>query len=403
MSYDLTKHIDASALKIFAERVRDKFVSKDKFFYMLTHIDNWSDIQTAVRMGLAPLLFPVGYEFTMPDSDTGNTLTWVVRGHDHHKAADESLKHTMTLELKNLYSDANGSYKQLIFDSREAFYYCSQPLSAGTYNFTWDYATEKLVNGTYQFTLTQPVPAGGQIYLNTIGATNAITGCTISTYADIGAAEVVESDIIVTEGSEGTDLGTISIHSRSSENLNCGQRAVFGSNNYAQSAVRQWLNSASAAGAVWKPQTKFNRAPSWSNTFKGFMHGLPADFLESVQPAIIPCYTTGNFEIESLDGTEFTTNQVYNLTDKFFLLSRPELYGTWDSTTYKDGEQIEYYKDMTSTELIKYDQAGTARGAMLRSPASSFSGYERSVTSLGSLGQMNAYANGGVAPACIIA
>lgn len=133
------------------------------------------------------------------------------------------------------------------------------------------------------------------------------------------------------------------------------------------------------------------------------MHGLPADFLAVVEPTVIPCRTNGVFECASLDGTEFTINQVYELKDKFFLLSRPEIYGTWDSTTYKDGELLDYYDGLTNTERKKYDNGGTVRYAWLRSPSPSGAGGARIVFTDGSLSSSGAYNSNGVAPACIIA
>ena len=133
------------------------------------------------------------------------------------------------------------------------------------------------------------------------------------------------------------------------------------------------------------------------------MHGLGDDFIGAVQPAKIACRTNSVFEVDSLDGTEFAVNQVYELEDKFFLLSRPEIYGTYDSTSYKDGTQLEYYEGLTQTELIKRDAAGSARHAWLRSPYPSHANGERTVTTDGSLDYGNALHAHAVAPACIIA
>ena len=154
---------------------------------------------------------------------------------------------------------------------------------------------------------------------------------------------------------------------------------------------------------MWTPTNKFDRAPSWAATYNGFMHGLPADFLAVVESAVIPCRTNSICECASLDGTEFTINQVYELKDKFFLLSRPEIYGSWDSTVYKDGELLDYYDGLTNAERKKYDNGGTVRGAWLRSPNPSYAGYARIVHTDGSLYSSNAYNSTGVAPACIIA
>ena len=369
----------------------------------LMAVNTWEDIKNAVRLGLGATLFPVGYEFTTEDATTGAVITWVVRGHDHHTAANGKLEHTMTLETKYVYGNSAGSYLSLVFDAYEALYYAAEELPAGTYNFIWNYDTSAVVSGTYQFTLTKPVPAGGQIVLGTNSNSTAITSCKIATYATVAGTAAIESGIVVTAGDGGANLGTINNYSTDNENLNCAQRVVFGSNNYAQSAARQWLNSGAAAGGVWTPTNKFDRAPSWATTKAGFMSGLPAEFLAVVQPAAIPCRTNSVFEVNSLDGTEYTVNKFYELRDKFFLLSRPEIYGDWDSATYKDGERLEYYEGLTNTERKKYDAAGSARYCWLRSPYPGNASNERPVNTDGSLNYSHAFRAYGVAPACIIA
>ena len=366
----------------------------------LTAVNTWEDIKNAVRLGLGEKLFPVGYEFTTEDSVTGAVLTWVVRGHNHHAAANDKLEYTMTLEAKYVYGAASGTYKSLVFDATEALYYAAEELPAGTYNFTVaNQAWYTADNGkVFQFTLTKAVPAGGQIVMSmTYNAT--LEGKTVKTYASATSAAAIETATL-TEGSEGTSLGTTD---GKSENVNHMHRAIFGSNNYAQSAARQWLNSDAAAGAVWAPSNIFDRPPSWNTSSSGLMLGLPADFLAAVQPAVIPCRTNSIYELNSLDGTEFAINQVYELHDKFFLLSRPEIYGTWDSATYKDGELLEFYEGFTDTERIKYDAAGSARYWWLRSPYPGHAYIERYVYASGALGYTSAYNGHGVAPACIIA
>ena len=366
----------------------------------LTAVNTWEDIKNAVRLGLGAKLFPVGYEFTTEDSVTGAVITWVVRGHNHHAAANDKLEYTMTLEAKYVYGAASGTYKSLVFDATEALYYAAEELPAGTYNFTVaNQAWYTADNGkVFQFTLTKAVPAGGQIVMSmTYNAT--LEGKTVKTYASATSTAAIETATL-TEGSEGTSLGTTD---GESENVNHMHRAIFGSNNYAQSAARQWLNSDAAAGAVWAPSNIFDRPPSWNTSYSGLMLGLPADFLAAVQPAVITCRTNSIYELNSLDGTEFTINQVYELHDKFFLLSRPEIYGTWDSATYKDGELLEFYEGFTDTERIKYDAAGSARHCWLRSPHPGDAGGERYVRTSGALSIYGAYNAIGVAPACIIA
>ncbi|MGN1111570.1 MAG: DUF6273 domain-containing protein [Acutalibacteraceae bacterium] len=355
----------------------------------LTAINTWEDVRNAVRMGLGATLFPVGYEFTTFDYDTGLNIVWVVSGHDHHTPTNSRLAHSMTLEMKFVYSNSSGAYKSIQFDSPEALYYARVALDAGTYNFTWDY-TSGLSNSTYQFTLSHALPAGGQITLNA-------SSMTVNTYSAVADTTVLET-VTLTEGSDGTSLGTTG-----SGNLNRPQRVLYGSNNYAQSAVRQWLNSAQSAGAVWTASNIFDRFPSWITSYNGFMHGLPADFLEVVQAATVPCRTNSVYETNSIDGSQFSINQVYNLTDKFFLLSYPEMYGSYDNTSYKDGSLLEYYDGLTNAERIKRDYSGSSRYAWLRSPYPGYANGERIVSSSGGLSSNNASGASGVAAACIIA
>lgn len=366
----------------------------------LTAIKTWEDVKNAVRLGLGATLFPVGYEFTTEDSVTGAVITWVVRGHDNHIAANKKLAHTMTLETKYVYSLASGAYRSFVFDATEALYYAAEELPAGTYNFTLLAGYDATYGGgkTLSFTLTQPVPAGGVIMFPWAYQKQS-TEVKISTYASNAATAAIES-VAVTESADGTSLG---VADGTVENLNHTHRIRYGSNNYAQSAARQWLNSDAAAGGVWAPTNVFDRPPSWNTSYSGFMLGLPADFLAVVQPAAIPCRTNSIFEVNSLDGAEFAINQVYTLKDKFFLLSRPEIYGTWDSATYKDGELLEFYDGLTNTERIKYDAAGSARHCWLRSPIPGNAYSERNVYTSGALYGNSASLATGVAPACIIA
>ena len=362
--------------------------------------ETWADIQKIVRLGAAPRYFPVGYEFTTHDSTNDTDIIWRVVGYDTIKAADEALTHSMVLETKCVYSNSTGSYISMQFDALETLYYAETGLEAGTYNFTLlaGYDTNYGGGKTYSFILTKPVPAGGVIVFPW-GYNQQASETKISTYATQTDTSPIES-VEVTEGTEGTNLGTAD---GKAPNMNHTHRIRYGSNNYAQSAVKQWLNSNEGAGSVWKPQTKFDRPPTWANSRAGFVAGLPEDFLAAVQPAIVPCRTNSVYEVDSLDGKEFTISQTYNLQDRFFLLSRPEIYGTWDSAEVKDGELLEYYSGLTDAERIKYDPAGSARYCWLRSPGPGSAYSVRIVTASGALYSRDAFNVLAAAPACIIA
>lgn len=363
--------------------------------------ETFADVKQVVRLGLAPKAFPVGYEFASPHGVMG-TIIWQVLAHNHHAAANPRLTKTTTLAMKYVFGDSS-AYKTFQFDAVEAFYYAEGGLAAGTYNFTLlagydpDYGGGK----TYSFTLANPVPAGGVLTFPWGYQVQAST-VKVSSYATIGDTTAIES-VSVTEGADGTALGELT----GTGNLNHAHRVRYGSNNNAQSALRQWMNSDADVGAVWTPQTKFDRPPTYHTSvdpaYAGFLRGLDLDFLAAVEPAIIPCRTNNVHEVNSLDGTVFTTNQVYTLQDKFFLLSRPEMYGDWDSSSYKDGEKLDYYDGATNADRIKRDAFGTARYAWLRSPYPSSAYYGRLVHTDGSLHYNGANNYYGAAPACIIA
>lgn len=368
---------------------------------------NWYAIRQVVRAGLAPTFYPVGTEFTVHKIVGSDTLDLTFRVVDHDKLMPTGLNHSMVLESKYVYSTKNGMAKYVVFDGPEAMFYCEEALPAGTYNFTWNYATGSMVNDTYEFTITEGIPAGGQIVLGTNSSSTAITSCKISTYAAPGDTTAIESNIAVSVGSGGTALGTISATASSDENLNCAQRIMWGSNNYAQSGIRQWLNSDGEVGTFWKATNKFDRAPSWhlsnDKAYRGWMHGFGDDFLNAVLPCKVDCRTNSLFEVDSLDGTEFSLDHTYQLEDKFFILSRPEVYGSWDSSSIKDGEVLDFYEDAEDADRIKRDVGGTARWTWLRSPRPSNANYVRGVNGDGSLGYYYAYYGyGSVAPACII-
>lgn len=367
---------------------------------MFAEVNTWADVQTAIRLGLGPKLFPVGYEFTTRDSDTDQDIIWVVRGHDHHKPASSRLTHSMTLEMKYLYSNESGRYRGVQYDEKEALYYAEGELPAGTYHFT---VSSRLLyqadNGkTFQFTLTKPVPAGGQIVvLATYNQT--LAGKNVRTYQSPSSTAVLETTTI-DEGSAGTNLGV----SDGAGNVNHFHRIDQGSNNYAQSAVRQWLNSNAESGDVWTPQTKFDRPPTWVTTYNGFLHGLPDDFLSVVEASVIPCRTNNVYECSSLDGTTFQIGEAYTVADKFFLLSRPEIFGTAESDNVKDGEILEYYDGPTGLIWPGHDNIGTRTVRYTRSPITDSMNYVCTISAFGEPSdKYSAYNSYGVTPACIIA
>ena len=109
-------------------------------------ISTWAGIQKAVRIGVAPDLFPVGSQLSVNHKVYGTHMYDVV-AHNHYKSAHDKNAHTMTLMCHDVLN-------KLQFDAPEALYYAKDGLAAGTYHFTLNSTYSSWAAGTYQFTLT---------------------------------------------------------------------------------------------------------------------------------------------------------------------------------------------------------------------------------------------------------
>ena len=345
-------------------------------------ISTWAGIQKAVRAGIAPDILPIGTQLKVNHSVYGEHLYDVV-AHNYLKSAYDENAPTMTL----LCHDQIGAFQ---FDSAEAFYYANAVLPAGTYNFTLSTAYSSWAAGTYQFTTTLQIPKGGQICINGY-ADIAMTSRKVTTYASQNATSPLET-LTITSGSSGTSLGSFGAE------LNHAQRVSYGSNNYKESAIRQFLNSPSAAGSVWTPQTKFDRPPSWVTSLAGFESGLDSDFLAVVGEVIVPC--SANNTYESPDST-VTKNTKYTVTDKFYLPSQKEIFGSTSETVADDSVLFPYYQGATNADRIKY-RNGSAAHWWMRSASSWDATNVRIVGSGGSSSGSGAVNATGCSPACTI-
>lgn len=318
------------------------------------------------------------------------------------KLHDKTKKHGLILQSEKLLYD-------LQFDEREAFYYAEEGLSAGTYHFTLGAHTwvSGDVGKVFQFTLTKAVPAGGQLVF-VQGYNVTLTGGSIRVFAS-NSSTTGEETVVMSEGSGGTDLGTL--NNAINGNLNSCQRALLGSNRWSTSAMRQHLNSGKVAGSVWAPQTNFDRPPSWVTNTAGFMHGLDPEFIkicadvELLTALNTVCDTT---TAEGSAGTGFETT-----TDKFFLPSRPEVFGGSDNASDK-GDAWEYYaansdvpggsgNSGNDSNRIKVNTSGSPTYWWLRSPHVGLGNSVRGIYPAGLVGNYTAGSSFGVAPACVVA
>lgn len=309
-----------------------------------TNMDTWSweHYKAVVRSGMGAKVVPVGT---------------ILPKFTHSVYGD------IYMRVERYYTDTNGVNRvklwsqywvcDLQFDAAEAFYYAASALPAGTYHFTLASAYNSWAAGTYQFTLTQQLPAKGQLGISGNAGT-ALTSLKVNAYASRTATSATEQ-CTITSGSGGTDLGTWG-----SGNLNHVQRVSYGSNNWGESAMRQFLNSAAAAGSAWTPRTNFDRPPSWASNTAGFMAGLPADVLAVISPTQVFNVTNSVYECSAANGgmrLSLTSN--YVTEDYVYLPSRKEIYGSAEHAQDTGDTQFPLYVGTPDSDKIKYKQAGT--------------------------------------------
>ena len=365
------------------------------------NVSDWRAVQEIVRSGGGPRYFPVGTEFNVTTQSYG-TLIFVVIAHNQHKNPDDSSAHTMTLLMKHV---ING----MQFDSQELLWAntTSAEMPAGTYHFTsykGDYPQDTKEDGTFQFTCTKPIPVNGGfghsrigIWRSSYGISN-ILGAYIATYNADGT--VIESGLTLSEGSDGTDLGTFSVKAENMNvtigKANCTSRSGGGSNNWSQSGIRQWLNGTDTDW--WLQQTVHDRKPSYAAKL-GFLSDLDSSFVDVL--GYVNNVTARNIVYED-DGIT-TLGGSFTTSDKVFLPSMTEV-GFGNNNGVSEGSITEYYKGASNTDRIKYDYSSTssARAWWLRSPTYSRAYSVRLVTSSGALDNDLSYGGYGAAAACVI-
>lgn len=364
---------------------------KVKYWSKLRTSKSWSTIRKQVQDGYAPYIYPLGTEFTVEHSNITGGLVFVVV--DHSVVNNENV---MTLLMRDVYQD------EVYYDYREALFYAVQEIPAGSYYFT---ALEKPVgpseNGTsFYFTLPSAIPAGGQFYANISYSGSLLENRTAYIYPN--ASSLTESFTVVISSTEiagATYLGsTDGVSSDTSKWLmNHIARCVYGSNNYAESDVRQRINSSAAGSMWWQPRSEFDRPYNNSVALPGFLYGMDESFIAAVGTPTITCKTNNAFENSS-----WTKNTTYTLNDKFFLPSRDEM-GCGSEGGIAEGSVWGYFNGTGQSARLKHFIGNdTVTSYMLRSPEVTSAYNARMINSAGN------YANGtpctckNIAVACVI-
>ena len=294
-----------------------------------------------------------------------------------HETASELVFDIAHVEADKLTLVMHDAFISMQFDAQEAKWAAADgsQLPAGKYK----------ISSTLSFTATQP------FYCAKPSNTTLSTSVTVTTYGANRAA--VESSLAIVEDVTDCD-GDLT--ASGCENHN--DRVNYGSNNYLESAIRQYLNG-TVTGNWWSPQTKWDLRPSnYSGT--PFKHGIDPAFLDILSDE-------NKVWKDNTNGTYGNTG-AHNIEDKFFLLcSRDVNFST-------DADESDSALDLFKGGLAAADNTD-AQNALRKKIVGSSYGYWWLRTAyrgvvygaifVDSTGYRNgyyAYSTYGVVPACII-
>ena len=361
---------------------------------------DWHEIQEIVRHGIAADVFSIGDQIFVNYTDKNNNDTVYSLPFDivsFGKVYNEAGVEHDGLWLQAHYAMPLG----VQFSNYQAFLYCPDGLTAGTYHVTWgnSWVTHVVSGKSYQFTLTQDVPAGGQLSGFEGGPDQAPSNWRVKSWTSNTATSPIET-VTVSEGTDGVFLGTISSNTKT-ETLNCMQSIMYGYNRWSQSALEQFLNK--SGDNWWSPKSNFDRRPDQYNK-KAFLSGFAEDFLNVLQP--IKVQTSANTVVD---------NGVTDITyDKFFLPSLEQIYVN-PQISGVEGNYWPYWKERTGAsspqaqygtypERITYaiENHNSAQYVRLRSASRGNTNSAWGVYSSGNVSGYNAVGANRFAPACVI-
>lgn len=370
-------------------------------------------IHEIVQSGKASEYFAFGDQIMLnyKDGETDYVLPWDIVAFGDFELQDGEAKPGMIVQ-------SHYAMQGVQFSASQAAYVCKTALPAGTYHFTigTTWGNNCVAGKVYQFTTTKEIPAGGQIVIGTNtsfyiwGAPDVNTAnWRAYTFADASSTTPLDDKLALTEGSGGTDLGTLSSATKfGADGMTNLQSAAYGYSRWSHSANRQFYNSAADAGAWWAPQQPEDRPPQQLASAKGFMAGFDEAFLNIIKPVKVT--TALNTASDSQIGA---TEDTY---DTFFLPSleqeyiTPQLAGAegafwpyWKERLGLTAPQG-WYADNANTRHIRYAY-NVKTSAQLCRLRSAFRGYAGTTWIVYSTGHVNSYSSASAArgcPACVI-
>lgn len=316
----------------------------------ITTIADWGEVSALISEDLAKDVFPLGTilheQWVDPRTTVSTEWDYGLRVVAHEQVNIRGRQDVpgLTLHSKLALPFATA------FDATEAFYAAPEGgLAAGTYTVAFANTSAwgaVPANAQVSFTLTEDLPAGGQLCFSASIYSTAPASCNVVSYATAGATEALETVACSEGAAEGAvSLGTIQSSTAvldTTGNLNHLHRIGLGSNRWSTSALRQFLNSAAAAGSWWTPQHKWDRPPAYATTTAGFLSPFSDDFVDHL------AYREVKTALPYIDGGTNKGTECDTTYDRVWLPSAEQLYWNceWLGVPYGlEGAAWEWWKE----------------------------------------------------------
>lgn len=381
-----------------------------------TPINTLQEIAEIVRRGEAPNVFTVGDQIL---------VKWNNGTQDYILPFD--IVHFDDVELQDgetvpgMFIQSHYALEGVQFDQNEALYVVpAGGIPAGTYHFTMgnSWGTHVVSGKSYEFTLANAYAEGDILQIGT--ATSDISGLPDTAPANwrirgykaaggvpAGSAATPTEIVTLSEGTGGTDLGTLSSSTKyGTSGLNNMQRCSYGYNRWSQSAIRQWMNSDAAADSWFTPQNPYDRRPDQLASLRGMKAGFEEGFLNILKPVKV---TTA---LNTVTDDQIGASE--NTFDIFFLASLEQEYIAPQASGV-EGHYWEYWKrrlGLTNPQptgqafpahiRYAYNAKTSARYCRLRSADRGIACHAWFVDPSGSAGGSIATSASRAVPACVI-
>ena len=367
-------------------------------------INNYRQLSVAAKTGEAEKYVNIGDQVIVPWSPNNKLAAFYNLPFDvvaiNFPVAD-SLGRTIS---NNIWLQSHYSLTSVPFSGiseNNAFYVPEKIMTAGTYYFTAGVSIGSFIaEEKYNFTLTQDVPANGQlVFSRTSGSwttTNNLSAWRVNSYNNGFESTPIET-VSLENGQVGTNIGILTQSSEySAVGMNDINRIRYGYNRYSLSTVRQWCNGLEENGAWWKALNPFERCPSSVKSLQGFMAGLPKDFINIINPVQVVT------KLNSVSDGGIGDSEI--TIDKFFLPSFKQQNITISDANIEESILPYWIEHASTSDRVHYgyDNHTSTRTTWTRSPVVSSEFYQRYIYGSGNTSSGYSYNSYGTTPICVI-